>query len=165
MAEVKNGRPALRALAGYCFSPLFGLRRALPDFAGLHVSRLKASVGKVDRGDFPCKTRFPRSLRFNSPLSTRNFLPTLFRLTFARLLYLLCAAGNSSCGCCLVIGWSGHLHGPDGGWAHVHGGAEVSGVVPGFGGAEPIAFGVVDHVIHAPSGFVCLLFHAFAQKE
>src|SRR5437899_9904862 len=56
----------------------------------------------------------------------------------------------------------GHFHGPDGGGTHVHGGAVVAGDVPGFGGAEPVAFGFVGGVVDALGGFVGFVLHSFA---
>jgi len=59
----------------------------------------------------------------------------------------------------------GHFHGPDGGGAHIHGGAVVAGDVPGFWSAEPVALGFVGGVIDAPGGFVGFVFEPFAEHE
>jgi hypothetical protein len=77
LAGVKNGRLTLRATAGYCFSPLFGLLSASRDFAALHTSSLKARGTKGDSGNFPRKTRLPRNLGFKSPLFCNFLFPAV----------------------------------------------------------------------------------------
>jgi hypothetical protein len=73
LAGVKNGRLTLRAIAGYCFSPLFGLRSTSRDFAALQAASLKARGSKGDRGKFPCKTRVSGRLGFKSPPLSARF--------------------------------------------------------------------------------------------
>src|ERR1700688_2070406 len=58
-----------------------------------------------------------------------------------------------------------HFESPDGCGAHVHSGAEISGDIPRFGCAEPVALAFVDHMIEAMGGLVCLIFHALAYQE
>ena len=57
----------------------------------------------------------------------------------------------------------GHLHRPDRGRAHVHGGAEIAVDLVSFGRAEPISLGLVDDVVHAPGGAVALVFESVGQ--
>jgi hypothetical protein len=72
LAGVKSGRLTLRATAGYCFSPLFGLLRTSSGFATLCVDELKAYGSKGDPANFPFKMRFAGSLGFKSPPLRQN---------------------------------------------------------------------------------------------
>src|ERR1700733_2197854 len=58
-----------------------------------------------------------------------------------------------------------HLHGPDAGWTHVHGGSEVSGDIPRLGRPEPITFAFIDHMVEAPYCLVTVLFHPFTFEK
>jgi hypothetical protein len=89
LAGVKNGRLTLRATAGYCFSPLFGLLRTSPGFTALHPRNLKARGSEGDRGNFPCKTRFSKSLGFKSPLSAIAKIISKYATICALLLVLI----------------------------------------------------------------------------
>jgi hypothetical protein len=66
---------SIPAIAGYCFSPLFGLFSALRDFTALHSRSLKARGSKGDSGNFLYKTRVAERLEFKSPLSARILYP------------------------------------------------------------------------------------------
>jgi hypothetical protein len=79
-----------RATAGYCFSPLFGLFRTSQDFAALYAGQVKGRESKGDGGNSPCKTRFPKSPGFKSPLSARystTGLPAFVTLTVTLLYF------------------------------------------------------------------------------
>jgi hypothetical protein len=57
-------RLIVRATAGYCFLPLFGLRRTLRDFTGLHLAKLKVTGYIEDRVNSPCKRAFRKTWGF-----------------------------------------------------------------------------------------------------
>jgi hypothetical protein len=57
----------------------------------------------------------------------------------------------------LPRGRTSHLHGPDSSWTHIHGSSEISHVIPGFRRPEPIAFALINHVMHAPGGVESLV--------
>jgi hypothetical protein len=92
----------VRATAGYCFSPLFGLRRASWDFVALYADKLKARDTKGDRGNFPCKTRFRQSLGFKSPLSAMILRP------YKAVTFEVMSVACPDCSGCVVR--TGELH-------------------------------------------------------
>jgi hypothetical protein len=76
MLPLRSGKLNLpRAAAGYCFSPLCGLRRTSLDFTRLHSAKPKGTGYIEDRVNFPCKTGLPQNLRFKSPFSARISRP------------------------------------------------------------------------------------------
>src|SRR5271168_4601156 len=58
-----------------------------------------------------------------------------------------------------------HLHRPDCAGAHVHGSAVISGDDPRLGRAEPIALGIVRHMIDSPGGAKGFFFHSLGEKQ
>lgn len=47
--------------------------------------------------------------------------------------------------------WGDHLHGPDRCRAHIHGSAEISGIIPGLRCPKPITFTLINNVMNSPS--------------
>ena len=92
LAGGKNGRLTLRATAGYCFSPLFGLLRTSPGFTALHPCNLKARDSKGDRGNFPCETRVRESLGFKSPRFCNFLFPVVPFTSKAKNQTMVCRA-------------------------------------------------------------------------